>query len=98
MKKLLMLSAVVLAVGATPVLAEGHGDKGGKIFEKHDTNGDGSISKDEFLTHATERFEKMDADGNGEVSKEEAKSAHKAKRAAMKDKMKERKAERDAAE
>lgn len=91
MKKLLALSAVALAFTVTPALAEEHGDKGdkGKMFEKHDTNSDGVISKDEFLYHAEKRFVEMDADGNGEVSKDEAKAAHDA----MREKMKERKAE-----
>jgi len=92
MKKLLMLSAVILAVGATPALADRNDDKGdkGKMFEKHDTNSDGVISKGEFLDHATKRFSDMDADGNGEVSKEEARAGHEKRRAEMK----KRKAER----
>lgn len=84
------LLAGLLAVGlmsAPVVFADNHGGKGGKMFEKHDTNGDGVISKAEFLTHAEERFAKMDADGNGEISKEEAKAYKKA----MKEKRKERK-------
>jgi len=97
MKKLLMLSAVALSFAAMPAMANDHGDKGGKkgakMFEKHDTNSDGVISKDEFLAHATERFDKMDVDGNGEVSQEEAKAAGEAKRSEMKEK---RKAKKDA--
>jgi len=97
MKKVMILSAAFLAFTAMPVLADGHGGKGhkgAKMFEKHDTNSDGTISKDEFLAHATERFENMDADGDGRVSKEEAKAAGDAKRAKMKDKMKARKAKK----
>ena len=96
MKKLLFLSAAVFALAATPVLADGHGDKG-KKFEKHDVDGDGVISEDEFVTHAKERFSNMDADGDGKISQEEAKAAHKERRAMMKDKIKERKEKRDAA-
>ena len=77
MKKLLTLSAVALAVSISPVMADSHGDKQGKMFEKHDTNGDGVISKSEFLAHAEERFAKMDQDGNGEISKDEAKAGKK---------------------
>ena len=94
MKKLLMLSALVLTVGAAPALAgdyEGKGDHKGKMFEKHDTNGDGVISKEEFLDHATNRFSEMDANDDGEVSKEEAKAAHDKMREQMK-KWKEKKA------
>ena len=88
-----MLSAFVMAVGASPALADHHedGDRKGKMFEKHDTNGDGVISKDEFLDHATSRFSEMDANDDGEVSKEEAKAAHDRMREKMK-KWKEKKA------
>lgn len=100
MKKLLILSAAVMAFGATPALADHHGEggKGGKKFEKHDTDGDGAISKDEFLNHAAERFSNMDADGDGVVSKEEAKAGHEKKRAEMKARKEERKAKKEAAE
>ncbi|MFK7839836.1 MAG: hypothetical protein AB8B83_05840 [Bdellovibrionales bacterium] len=99
MKKILMLAAAIFAFGATPVLADGHGEGGkGKKFEKHDTNGDGVISKDEFLDHASERFSKMDSNSDGTISKEEAKAGHEKRRAEMKERMKERKAKRDAAE
>ena len=93
MKKLLAFTAVALAMSMTPALADNHSDKGGKgkMFEKHDTNGDGVISKDEFMSHIEERFNALDTDGNGEISEEEVK----AKRAAMKDKMKERKEKRE---
>lgn len=102
MKKLMAFTAVAMAISMTPALAEHHegkkGDHKGKMFEKHDTNGDGVISKDEFLSHATERFNKMDADGNGEVTKEEGEAAHEAMREKMKEKRAERKAKRDASE
>lgn len=92
MKKLLTFGAVALALSVTPALADNHGDSGkkGKMFEKHDTNGDGVISKDEFLNHAEERFSNIDADGDGSVSKEEAKARHEA----MKEKRKERREDR----
>ncbi len=61
------------------------------MFEKHDTNGDGVISKSEFLDHAEKRFKKMDKDGSGDITKEEAKEA----RQAMKDKMKEHRQNKD---
>ncbi len=104
MKKLLTLTAVAMAVSMTPALAEDHegkGHKGGKMFEKHDTNGDGVVSKDEFLAHVEEKFSKMDKDGNGELSKEEAQAGHAAMREKMKEKRQEhreeRKEKRDAA-
>ena len=90
-KQVLGLVACALALTAAPAFAEdeGHGRKGG-MFQKHDTNGDGTVSKSEFLSHAEERFSKIDSDGSGDISKEEAKSASKE----MHGKMKERKAER----
>ena len=76
MKKLMMLSAAVLAFSSVPALADHHGEGGkkGEMFSKHDTNGDGVISEDEFLKHAAERFSNIDADGDGRVSKEESQS------------------------
>lgn len=99
MKKLLTLTTVALAVSVTPVLADNHAGGGeGKhagMFAKHDTNGDGVISKSEFLAHAEERFAKMDKDGNGEVSKDEARSAREAMHEKMKEKRQERKEKRE---
>ncbi len=99
MKKILMVSALAFAVVAPSfvAMAKDHGGKKGhhngeKMFERGDTNGDGVISKDEFLKGAEERFNKMDLDGNGEVTKEEAKQA----REKMIEKWKEKKANRDA--
>ncbi|MEZ5814187.1 MAG: hypothetical protein R3E13_05610 [Alphaproteobacteria bacterium] len=89
MKKLLAFTAVALVISMSPALADHHGGAGhhkGKMFEKHDLNGDGVISKEEFLSHAEDKFGKMDADGNGEISKDEAEAAH----AKMKEKWKER--------
>ncbi len=93
MKKLLMLAAAILVFQATPVLADNHGDHGGKkgkMFEKHDTNGDGMVSEAEFLEHAKKKFAEKDTNGDGSISKEEAKAAKKGKRSKMKENMKER--------
>ncbi len=86
MKKLFLLSAAALAISATPALADNHGDKSGKMFEKHDTNGDGVVSEAEFLDHAKQRFAEMDTDGNGEISQEEAKAQKEARKEKMKEK------------
>lgn len=92
MKKILAMTALAMIMSSPAAFADDRGGKdgkhGGKMFEKHDTNGDGVISKDEFLNHASEKFSKMDADGNGEVTKEEGKAA----RDAHREKMKERRA------
>lgn len=89
MKKLVTLTSVLTAFALSPALAQADhhgGPHGGKMFEKHDLNGDGVISKDEFLKHAEEKFTKMDADGDGSVTKEESKAAMEAWREKMKEK------------
>ena len=95
MKKILLLTAAILVFQATPVFADDHqgGDKKGKMFEKHDTNGDGVISEAEFIAKAKAKFSEMDADGDGNITKEEGKKAHEAKRAKRKEKMKEKRDE-----
>lgn len=77
MKKILLLSALVVGVFSVPAYADSHGDgehKKGRVFKKLDANEDGTISRAEFDAMHEKRFEAMDADGNGEISKEEAKS------------------------
>lgn len=92
MKKLLMLSALffVFSVPAAEARPEGGGHKG-KMFERADANGDGVITKDEFMATAEERFSKMDLDGNGEITKDEAREA----REKMKAKWKEHKQKKE---
>jgi len=86
-KYLTLALAAAAVFQAAPVLADDYGHKkGGKMFEQHDANGDGVITKEEFLAVAEERFEKMDENGDGEVSKEEAGEV----RESFKDKMKEK--------
>ena len=98
MRKLMVLSAGVLALSMSPALADGHGNHDGERASKamkHDTNGDGVISKGEFMDHAQkraeERFEKMDADGDGSITRGEAKAGRKAMHEERKEKMSERK-------
>lgn len=78
MKKKIILGAMIAAApfAFAGMATAGHhgGKKLDKMFEKHDTNQDGVISKEEFLAHAEKRFIDMDEDGNNEVSKEEAKA------------------------
>lgn len=94
MKKVLMTVAAVALISA-PALAEHHGGgpegghHKGKMFEAMDENGDGMVSKDEFMASHMKRFEKMDTNADGNVSKEEI-EAH---RAAKREKMKEKKME-----
>lgn len=59
----------------------------GMMFEMLDTNKDGMVSKDEFMTSHMARFEKMDANHDGNVSKEEI-EAHRAAKKAEREQMK----------
>ncbi len=99
MKKLLLLAAFGVAVSTAPAIAghhEGMGDKKHKMFEKHDTNGDGMISMDEYMAKAKAKFAEKDVNGDGMISQEEAKEAKSEKREKWKEKrekMKEMKTE-----
>ncbi len=53
----------------------------GMMFEMLDTNKDGMVSKDEFMTSHMARFEKMDANKDGNVNKEEIEAYRAAKKA-----------------
>lgn len=51
-----------------------------KYHEKIDPDGDGKITRDEFIKNANERHTGMDGDGNGTVSREEFHEGRKARR------------------
>jgi Ca2+-binding EF-hand superfamily protein len=73
MKNLLVLAALALVGFVSPALAE-EGSAGNGL-EKLDTDGDGKISKQEFMSRPEKRFGKMDADGDGFISQDEMNSA-----------------------
>lgn len=61
---------------ALSAYADGHkqserGSQRGERFAAADADGDGVISKSEFMALAEKRFDKMDTDGNGALSKAE---------------------------
>lgn len=90
MKKLFYTAALMgaMAMPFSAALADHHkGDYKGKMMEKVDTNGDGMISKEEFMARHEEQFAKMDADGDGNLTKDEMHSA----REKMMDKWKDKK-------
>lgn len=95
MKKLFLAAVAIsaLSIGATTAMADNHGDHGnkGKMMERVDTDGDGQVSKAEFMAKHEEKFTKMDANGDGFVSKDEMKDA----KGKMKDKMKKYKEDKD---
>ena len=101
MRKILMLTAAVLAFQALPALAEDGGPKGGekhgnRMFEEQDTNKDGAISEDEFVAFSKKRFVETDANKDGKVTQDEAKAHHDAMKAKWKEKRAEMKAKGDA--
>ena len=65
-------------------VAEHHGKKGHKM-KMMDADGDGVISKDEFMSHAEKKFSKKDANGDGVISKDEMKKGCKGMRKKSKD-------------
>jgi hypothetical protein len=96
MKKFLVLSVLAI-MSAAPAFAQdeppppppGEGGPRGekmldRLFSEEDKNGDGTISKEEYVQAAEARFTKLDSDGNGQLSKEEIKSHHQGKREKMK--------------
>lgn len=91
MKKFLTL--VALAAIAVPAAAYAQDKPGlkepGKMFKDTDTNGDGLMSKEEFMTFHEKRFTEMDKDGNGQIDADEAR----AKAKEWREKMKERRQE-----
>ena len=50
-----------------------------KKMKKMDTDGDGAVSKDEFMAHAEKKFAKKDKNGDGVISAEEMKQMKKHK-------------------
>ena len=97
----LILGAAVTGLMTVPAMA-GHHEEGEKKSERHhpaDLDGDGFLSKAEFLKKKEAHFDKMDANGDGLLSKEERQGGH--KKAAISDeerkaKREKRKARRDA--
>ena len=70
---LTIAAALVLGIsilGASHVFA-GHHGHGKNKMEMMDTNGDGSISKDEFMSHKEQHFMKKDENGDGVLTEDE---------------------------
>ena len=92
-KKWILAAAAVGFMAGSPAYADHHmGEKGEHFKEKmqekfleNDTDGDGAISKAEFIAAHEKKFDEMDADNSGTLTKEEMKSAWDAKKEKMKD-------------
>lgn len=83
---LTLTSAALVLAGASSAMAGHHegmrdGAKHhpGHMFEKADADGDGIITKSEFMDMHEAKFNEMDSDGNGNITKEEAQAAWKEK-------------------
>jgi len=99
MKLSTILATGLILLASAPMALAGHhegGDHKSDWFAKVDTDGNGTISKAEFLAKHEKKFNKMDANGDGEISKEEKMGGMK-KMKHMKDKAKgaEQKAEEE---
>ncbi len=70
MKKHLLTTALILGLASAPVLAGS-----GQSFSDVDTNGDGSLSKQE-AQEAGLRLEQVDANGDGQISQAEYEEVH----------------------
>ena len=60
-----------LGLAAGIAMADSHGKRGGKMFDKLDANSDGKITQEEVAAAKEVRFAKVDADGDGFVTQEE---------------------------
>jgi hypothetical protein len=65
-------------------------------MERLDTNEDGKIDLNEYLTHAESRFNAMDANGDSAVTKQEANQHHKLMRRKHHEKMQKKNLEKHA--
>ena len=68
---LLSASALSYAADETAPMAGQMQQKMQQHMKETDTNGDGNISKQEFMAGCEKRFQKMDANGDGQITKEE---------------------------
>ena len=65
-----MTGAAAFAGQAAPTDQAGPG-RGGGMMARADTNGDGTISRAEFMAQADARFARMDKNGDGQIASDE---------------------------
>ncbi len=74
-KQLISVLSIVLivsALGISHVNAGHHGDGKDKM-KMMDTDGDGTVSKEEFMSHKEQRFMEKDANSDGVLTEDEMK-------------------------
>jgi Ca2+-binding EF-hand superfamily protein len=67
--KIALLAAATLCITAAPAFAASHARD--TFIKEQDTNGDGSVSKEEFKAGREKQFAGIDADHNGVLSHDE---------------------------
>ena len=75
------LSLAALAAAGTAAYADGRGAM------KHDSNGDGAVSRAELISHSAQMFAKMDANNDGKLDETDQKARHAARRTRRFDKL-----------
>jgi hypothetical protein len=82
MKRWIILAGLSAAAVSGSALAQQAAPAAGPRAMTADSNGDGAISRAEFMARAEARFARVDADKNGVLTREERRSARQAMRAA----------------
>ena len=80
MKSILLALAAIAFIPAYVQAEEGKGDREGRRaahFAERDSDGSGTISRDEAGERMLEHFDRIDSDGDGELTKEELRAAAK---------------------
>ena len=74
-KKLISVLATVLIVSALGIsyTYAGHHGGGKDKMKMMDTDGDGAVSKEEFMSHKEQHFLMKDSDGDGVLTEDEMK-------------------------
>jgi hypothetical protein len=84
MKTTRLMVAAALLVGTTATFAAAHTNK----MSTMDSNGDGMVSKQEYLSHQEAMFDKMDKGGKGMVPVKDMEMSMRGDRASRADNMK----------
>ena len=72
LKPVLLGFAAFLATGGGIAIAQDMGPPpGGRAMIRADANGDGVITREEFVAQATQRFDRMDVNHDGKVDQAE---------------------------